>query len=236
MPTSLVGLLLFIILLAPGFAFVVRRETRFVPRTTSVFRETAAVVLASVTANATALALFGVIRVLAPEWSPDVGRLVDGPGAYFTERYVEVATWGGGVLGLAVLLAAIAAVPPQPVITAWRKLPEALQPAWLEDLGNPIVYRSAWDRLMQLRMDDYEGPVDVWVSCELQDGTYLAGPLYSLNPDVDEDADRELIIKAPVTRRGPVSNELEELDVGAVSVSARYVKYVGWSYVRRISI
>lgn len=75
----------------------------------------------------------------------------------------------------------------------------------------------------------------MWVSCELHDGTYLAGPLYSLNPDVDEDADREFIITAPITRRGPTSDELEELDVGALSVSARYVKYVGWSYVRRAS-
>lgn len=235
MPTSLVGLLLFIILLAPGFAFVVRRETRFVPRTTSVFRETAAVVLASVTANGIALAGFGVIRTLVPERTPDVGRLVNGPAAYFTHHYVEVAVWGAALLAVAVLLAALAAVPPQPVIARWRKLPEALQPAWLEDLGNPIIYKSAWDRLMHLGAADYEGPVDVWVSCELHDGTYLAGPLYSLNPDVDEDADREFIIMAPITRRGPTSEELEELDVGALSVSARYVKYVGWSYVRRVS-
>ena len=233
MPTSVVGFLLFVVLLAPGFAFVVRRETRFVPRTTSVFRETAAVVLSSVAADAAALALFGLARVLLPQRTPDVGRLVEAPGNYVADHYLELASWGGGVLAVAIVLAALAAVPPKPVIAAWRKLPVALQPEWLEDLGNPIVYKSAWDRLMHLRPTDYEGAVEVWVACELQDGTYLSGPLYSLNPDVNEDADRELIMKAPVSRRGPDSEDLEELDMGAVSVSARSVKYVGWSYVRQ---
>ncbi len=231
MPTSLVGLLVFIVLLAPGFAFVVRRETQFVPRTISVFRETAVVVLASVAANAAALLCFCLVRALWPRGTPDVGRLVAEPHDYLIEDYRVAIGWGAGVLALATLLAAIAAVPPNWALELWRRAPLALQPRWLEEIGNPIVYKSAWGQLMNLAPPDIDGPVDVWVSCELQDGTYLSGPLFSLNPDVNEDPDREIILKAPVTRRPPDSDKTTVLDVGAVSISARYVKYVGWSYV-----
>lgn len=231
MPTSLVGLLVFVVLLAPGFAFVVRRETRFVPRTASVFRETAVVILASVAANTVTLILFSIIRTLAPDSTPDVGVLITDPSGYFAEHYRSVGVWGAALLLSSITIAGLAAVPPRWLVTRWLSAPRWLQPRWLEEIGNPIVYRSAWDRLMNLVPEDQEGPVDVWVSCELQDGTYLSGPLFSLNPDVDEDADRELILKAPVLRRSPEADNPTRLDVGAVSVSARYVKYVGWSYV-----
>lgn len=232
MPTSFGGLLLFVVLLAPGFAFVVRRETRFVPRNASVFRETAVVVLASVVANGAALAIFGIIRVLHGPITPDAGALVESPHDYFETDYASVALWGLLLLALATGLATFFAVPPGWFVTLWKKLPTWLQPAWLEELGNPIVYKSAWDQLMHLRLDeDYTGNIDVWVSCELLDGTWLSGKLFSLNPDINETEDRELILKAPIQRRG-LTDEVTDLDVGAVSVSARSTKYVGWSYVQ----
>lgn len=233
MPTSLVGLLIFVVLLAPGLAFVVQRETHFVPRTASAFRETAVVILASVIANSITLCIFSLVRFIWPGLTPDPGQLLASPDKYFSANYALVSGWTAILLAIATLLGALAALPPGPVLSAWRKLPSALQPQWLEDIGNPIVYKSAWSRLMHLRPEDYDGPIDVWVSCELQDGTYLAGPLFSLNPDVDEDADRELIIMAPVSYRSPTSTSTEELEVGAVTVSARNLKYVAWSYVRR---
>ena len=233
MPTSFGGLLLFVALLAPGFAFVVRRETRFVPRNASVFRETAAVVLASVVANAATLALFAVVRAAWGSITPDVGALVESPHDYFESHYASVAGWGLLLLLVATGLAAFFAVPPGWFVKAWKKFPDWLQPAWLEDLGNPIVYKSAWDQLMHLRLDDgYTGNIDVWISCELTDGTWLSGKLYSLNPDINETGDRELILTAPIERRGVETDDVTELNVGAISISARDTKYVGWSYIQ----
>lgn len=230
MPTSLVGLLIFVVLLAPGFTFVTRRETRFVPRTSSVLRETAGIVLASLVSNCVVLALFGVVRAVTVDHTPDVGKLVSEPGRYISDDLGYVSIWVASLLGLSTALAALAAVPPSPIITAWRRLPDWLQPAWLESLGNPIIYRSAWDQLRSLTPSDGNGAFEVWLLCELHDGTILTGELYSLNPDVEEDADRELVLVAPIERRPP-DGEVSMLDVGMVSISSAYLKYVAWSYV-----
>jgi Family of unknown function (DUF6338) len=48
MPTTLTGLLLFVVLLLPGFAYLVGKERAGTERRTSPFRETVAVVAASV--------------------------------------------------------------------------------------------------------------------------------------------------------------------------------------------
>lgn len=233
MPTSFGGLLLFVVLLAPGFAFVVRRETRFVPRNASVFRETASVVLASVLANTAALAIFALARAFYPRATPDLDALVDGPGAYFKADYAAVTLWGLGLLGLATGLAAFFAVPPGWFVKLWKHLPKWLQPAWLEELGNPIVYKSAWDQLIHIRLDDgYTGPITVWVSCDLDDGSWVSGKLYSLNPDINETGDRELILVAPIQRLAPTGTAVEDLEVGAMSISSRNTKYVAWSYVQ----
>jgi hypothetical protein len=175
------------------------------------------------------------VRARWPHDTPDVGSLVAAPGDYISEHYASLLLWGGSMLAVATLLAASAAAPPAWAIKLLKRLPGQIRPSWIDDVAAPIAYRSAWDVLMNLRVEGDDNKVDVWVSCELQDGTYLSGPLYSLNPDIDEDEDRELGLKAPVSRRSPSEDEPETLDVGAVSVSARYVKYVGWSYVRRES-
>jgi hypothetical protein len=224
MPTSFVGLLIFVVLLAPGFTFVNRRETRFVPRTSSVLRETAGIVLASLVSNGVVLVVFGIVRASLGANTPDVGTLVSEPGRYISDNLGYVSIWAAS------LLASSTALPPSPVIEAWRRLPDWLQPGWLESLGNPIIYRSAWDQLRNLTPSDGAGAVEVWLLCELHDGTILTGRLYSLNPDVEEDADRELVLVAPIERRPP-GGEATGLGVGMVSISSAYLKYVGWSYV-----
>lgn len=79
MPTTLTGVLLFVVLLLPGLAYQVGKERRGTERTTSVLRETAAVVAASVASEIFVLAATSWL------WSRhiDFGRLVREPRKYW---------------------------------------------------------------------------------------------------------------------------------------------------------
>jgi uncharacterized membrane protein len=57
-PTTLTGLLLFVVLLLPGFAYLVGKERHGTERSLSPFRETVAVVAASITSELVVLGLF----------------------------------------------------------------------------------------------------------------------------------------------------------------------------------
>ena len=64
MPTTLSSLLIFVVLLLPGFAYLVGKERHGTERHTSPFRETVAIVAASVTSELTVLGLFAARAVL----------------------------------------------------------------------------------------------------------------------------------------------------------------------------
>src|SRR5260370_41584035 len=102
MRTALTGLLRFVILLLPGFAYLVGKERGGTERHSSPFRESVAIVAASVTCEITVLILFAVARWLWPSSTPDTGALVRGGSAYMRTHYREFATWGTILLALAV--------------------------------------------------------------------------------------------------------------------------------------
>lgn len=101
MPTTLSGLLLFVVLLLPGFAYQVGKERRGTERTTSALRETAAVVAASV---ASEVVVFAVTSWL---WSRhiDFGRLVRDPHKYWLCDPATLGWWAIGLLAGACVLA-----------------------------------------------------------------------------------------------------------------------------------
>src|SRR5690349_3910353 len=103
MPTTLTGLLIFVVLLLPGFAYLVGKERHGTERHTSPFRETVAVVAASVTSEVVVLAGFAVLRWQLPSLTPDVGALIQHGSTYAADHYLSLAAWGLGMLAFAVL-------------------------------------------------------------------------------------------------------------------------------------
>lgn len=212
MPSSFTGLVLFVLLLAPGFAFAAQRERRAPRRQRSVFGETVLLGLTSFLCDAAAILIFGALRAIIPGHTPDVGRLVRDGQSYFEAQYAYLGWWTLGLLALACGFGF--------VLGRW---PPRFAPVFADD----ITFTSAWWDLFEQYPDS-----TVYVGCELEDGSYLGGELFTYNSDEDETEDRELALSAPITYRSAgTDDEVELEDVGAVSVSARRIKFMTVTYL-----
>src|SRR5215211_2386649 len=100
MPATFVGLVLFVVFLTPGLAFLIVQESRRPRREQSTVRETAILLLSGVVFDLLALGLFAIIHLIAPSITPDVGRLVR-DRAYLLSEYDAVLLWTIGLLLIA---------------------------------------------------------------------------------------------------------------------------------------
>ena len=212
MPSSFTGLVLFVLLLAPGFVFAAQRDRRSARRQRSTFGETVLLGLTSFLCDVAALLVFAVLRAAAPDHTPDVGRLVRDGRTYFDAHYAYLGWWALGLLALACALGFM--------LGRW---PPRFTPVFADD----ITFTSAWWDLFEQYPDS-----KVYVGCELEDGSYLGGELFTYNSDEDETENRELALLAPITYRpAGVDDEVELDDVGTISVSARQIKFLTVSYL-----
>jgi hypothetical protein len=224
MPTTLTGLLLFVVLLLLGFAYLVGKERHGTERHASPFRETVAIVAASVTSEIFVLSLFGVLRWLFPSWTPDIGRLIRSPGSYLVgtqgtpSHYGIVGIWGLLLLAAATSVAYAATVPS--VRRVASKLP----------LIGPYPHDSTvsgWWMLFQRYPD---GRL-IEVGCLLDDGSYVTGMLASFNTSADDSPDRDLLLGAPILYRPPGASEPIPYDVSGASITASRIVTMFVAYV-----
>lgn len=215
MPTTLTGLLLFVVLLLPGFAYLVGKERAGTERRTSPFRETIAIVAASITSELVMLAAFAVVRCLWPQSTPDVGALLTQGTAYAKTHYAQLTCWGVGMLLVATALAYAATLP-----AIRGRLPGAYP-------HDSTV--SAWGIMFAKWRPDHPDQ-QIRIGCQLEDGSFLAGRLASFDISADDHPDRDLILLAPIDYQAPGSDELQRLDLAALSVSARRILWVGAKY------
>ncbi|SMC56517.1 DUF6338 family protein [Lentzea albidocapillata] len=211
-PTTLVGLVLFIALLTPGFAYSARRERSGPERQFSALRETVAMVVVSVVCDLVVLSLALVVWSVLPKQTVDLTAFLTKPADYAVKHHVALWIWGVGLVGVATLLAVLVAGP------------------LFDRLGrrNEAPYLSAWGRLFTAHP-----ACRVHVGCHLSDGTYVAGWLLTYSRSAADVADRELTISGPVQYRAAGQQEAIELpNVGATAVSARQMTLLQVSYVR----
>jgi hypothetical protein len=196
-PTTLGGLLLFVVLLAPGFAYFVLHESRTpTRRDVSVFRETVNLIAVSLLCLGVVLLLFGLVRAARPAWTPDLGLLLRDTRAYALSHYLELVWWAVALLILACILGA--------ALGRWGL------PAWSLRFTAPSVgFHSAWWNLFNL-----DPGTRVYVGCELEDDSYIAGYLLTFNTDIGDHADRELTLTAPIVYRP--AGERTRLTCGSV--------------------
>lgn len=215
MPTTLVGLLLFVVLLVPGFVHYVQRRSTIPQRELSPLVETATLVTVSIATNGMTLAAFGILRMTISRHTPEIRRLLLEGSRYSAPRLGYLALWGAGLLLVSCALAFALSIRPRPL----RWFSEQFTPA--------IVDVSAWYHVFE------EGPRDasVYVGCELKDGTYFGGTLEWYSTEVAETADRDVVLAAPITVR-PADGESREIgDVSRLVISARELSRVYVSYI-----
>lgn len=211
MPTTLTGLLLFVVLLLPGFAYVVGKERNGTGQQPTSFRETAAVVAASVTFELVVLLVFAIIRTIWPHLTPDVGALVRDDHSYLAGRgghagrYSQVALWAVGMIAVAAVLAYLATLPQA------RKLAVKV----LEDYPHHSTVSAWW-----LMFETWQGQRDIHVGCVLDDESYVEGWLGSFSPAADDNPDRDIVLTEPILYRPAGTSRAEPYECGAVCISA----------------
>ncbi|MBA0127287.1 hypothetical protein H0B56_17185 [Haloechinothrix sp. YIM 98757] len=210
MPSTLTGLLLFVVLLLPGFIFATALRRERPEQRPSPLHETAAIALASVLSELIVLGIFAVIHVLAPEWTPNIRQLIAAPQRYLATSYLLMFTW------MVILLVAACA-------TAWIAAILARRRPVHPSGG------SAWWLLFETFGRDRDRHVGVM----LDDGSYLHGTLSSFNQSEADTADRDLVLMTPITYRPSGAAETTELDCGAACVSARHIVAMTVAYVPR---
>jgi len=219
-PTTLLGLLLFVVLLAPGFIYELRLGRTRVVGPESPLREVLRIIVASLLCGGVALAVAAVIRARRPQRTPDVGELVRRPGTYLEQHYQQAASWGLALLGLACVIGFVVADPR--LRRAGRRAAQRKPLRWL--LGSraqDIDVNSAWYRILHRHEDDNPEPI-IYIGCQLDDGSYISGQLSSLSADPAETADRDVLLSAPLIRMDAEGTETG-LHAAYTAISARRI-------------
>ena len=222
MPTTFTGLVLFIVLLLPGFAYLVGKERHGVERRTSGFRDTVSVVAASVAVE------LPLLIITSPLWSRsvDVNKAINNPG----DHLAVLTVWGAALLLCASAITYLWSWP-----RTRRKLDQILghfkgRLSWIPDMigtGYPHASTvSAWWITLRQRRDEIRAELGtdptITVGCYLDDGSYIVGGLAYFSQLADETPDRDLILAEPYHRPAG-GRALEKLDTHVAVVSARRI-------------
>jgi Family of unknown function (DUF6338) len=212
MPDTLFGLCILILLFLPGVIFVIQVDNRRPVRELSSLRELVSIAAIGALCDLTSLILFGILRALFPGETPNVGKIIRVGAVYFRLHAVSEAWWILGLLGFSCGLAYVLG----------RYQPRLAGAV----VSGRITFNSAWWELFHLNPQSR-----IYVSCELQDGSYIAGYLLRYSTETDETPDRDLALAEPISYRPVGRQEATVLDkVGAIVISASQIKFLTVTY------
>lgn len=227
-PSSLLGVILFLFMLTPGLAYVLRRE-RAVPEThRSAFRETVQVVAASMVSLLVTGLLFAGARAIWPTRTLNIRGLVRAPEQFFMDHHVQVGWWAVAYLAVASLFAWLAADPRLSKSRVAKQLAKSRIVRLAVGPPAPITPSSAW--YVAAHAFDGDKPGLIQVGAQLDDGTYVIGYLDHFNIDTGESADRDILLHGPL---GLVTNDgkRHNLEPMFTVISARRIVRVDFTHL-----
>lgn len=224
-PSGLIGAVLFIVLLWPGFAYYSIRARKRPDRKLTSLQEIITIVGASLIAMTATGVVFGIFSVFWPSATPDVGSLLFEPQTYLKAHYVKTGWWAVSLLAVAVLgSVAVALVQSHPRLSRVRWL------SWLAAPPNSSTMSAWWIAFS----DRDPGKEHIYVGCAIDDGSHISGRLHSFSQMAEDSPDRDLVIRAPISVRPAGASQMEEIKNAALmTISARHIVSVTVTYVRR---
>lgn len=225
-PDSLLGLVLLVALLTPGFVYLETRERRHPGIEYSALRETSVVVVASVVALTVSVLLIALLRSVAPGATPDVGAYVRDGEQALRANYVEAFVWLSAAVAMASLFAWLWAAPP----TLPPRFVGDKASKWIDDRrGSGVIKQvSGWSAAF-----DMHSTTRKIVEIVLVDGTSLFGTLGSRSTQIAETDDRDLVLTVPIKVREAGGEWCDLSHAGTLIVSASRIKYMVVSYETR---
>ncbi|MEU0878453.1 DUF6338 family protein [Lentzea sp. NPDC005914] len=219
MPSTLTGLIIFVLLLVPGFVFQRRRARDRPAAEETALQEALTILFTGLLLDGIGLAAVGGLWWAIPGSGVDVSKLVLSPTAYLAAHPVRLMGWSAAVLALAIAVGYLA---------AGRRV-QAVVRRSARRAASSEPHASAW----WLLFEEHPPEVPVHVGCYLSDGGYLSGRLHSYSRVGKESGDRELTLRDEITYREPGEASATRVlhNVGAVSVSARNIQFLTVTYL-----
>ncbi|MFG1892162.1 DUF6338 family protein [Micromonospora sp. NPDC049051] len=224
----MLGVFLFLFMLTPGLAYVLRRERAVPEAHRSAFRETIQVVTASVVSLFVTGLLFAGARAIWPTRTLNIRGLIQAPEKFFVGHHVQVGWWAVAYLAAASLFAWLAADPRLAKSRVAKQLAKSRIVRLAVGPPAPITPTSAW--YVAAHAFDGDEPGLIQVGAQLDDGTYVIGYLDHFNIDTGETADRDILLHGPlglVTTDGQKHN----LESTFTVISARRIVRVDFTHL-----
>ena len=221
MPSSLIGLLIAIVTLIPGFVYYTIRRQLVPTRRLSRTMEVAGFIVVAITSNAIILITIVLIRLLP--WNPRVPssltQVLQDPAEYLLANDTRLA--------MVAILTFIVGPPALAAVFAYRVPP--FKPL-SKRLGPAIADTSGWFHAFESKKPNNSS---VYVVCELRDGGSVGGRLDWFNTDPEESTQRDMVLGPPLGVVRSIGGEFVEIpgNISRIVVSAPDIRYVYVSYV-----
>lgn len=233
MPSTLLGLLIFVYVLIPGYCYyAVRKRLTPIRRVTSIV-DAANVLFVAMVTNALMLMVYGILKAIPwiRERSPSTVDLVRDSKQYLLQddsRLAYLSIWAATLLLGSTVLAVLFAV--RSVPNAKTQRVGVIGKLW-ERYPTRVIDVSVWDYYFHhLAPDDSI----IYLECHLHDNSYAAGVLAWYNTDIDDSPDRDLVLARPLTVINAVGSErVQDVFEQLIVLSARDIRMIIVTYVAR---
>ncbi len=218
MPSTLIGLLVAVYALIPGYCYYAVRRRTVPTRPVSTVVEGANLLVVAVVANTLTLALYGVLQWVPwfGDHSPSIVEILRDSRGYLLEsnaRLAYIGAWAMGVLAVSSVLAVAFACRVWPI----RHLAAPFAPA----LSDESVWHRYFELIRPKDTDTYP-----YLECHLVDGSYVAGPLVWYNTDIEDHPDRELVLGQPLSIVGSDGEPVTLSPNSQIILSAREIRRI----------
>lgn len=194
------------VLLAPGLAFVLRRERVVPAQDESAFRESLRVIFVSVLCVTVTGLLAAGIRALYPQATPDFGALVRSPAGFARAHYVQLTWWALAMVAFSTLIAAVAADPR--IARKVRRAGRSRVARWLTgSTYAAITPTAALYGLVHMFDHTEAGRGPVYVSATMADGTLVHGSLHSYDVGTAQEQADIVVSKPRLTTKDGKTHE-----------------------------